>query len=255
MKKVRLVFMIFMSFAFLLLASSCLSKHNKCVEYLSRYEHNENIAYVDSGAIYFHNTKIKLENGINGENILYISSEKIYLHIGSSIYVTDYNFSNLEKMHTFERVGTNSRYTMYNQNFVCYEDSKGKLVYFIEESVEMAVDEFPCDTEYVITKDGSSNPVYYVTDKKTNETKKINTSNNSKIFELEQAKYLEKLIALPIDNVKEYDGEIYVNCVSDFIVTTYKYDFETETYTFVDWTEAFGNCKMFFVKSGIGKNK
>lgn len=228
--------------------------HQEAIEYLQQFEDNPNIAYVDNGDIYFGNKRIHFFNeeidGYTVRDILYISKKNIYFYAefqkNTNIYVSDHNFKNIEKIYSIEDVES---VTMYSENEIRFSRNEEKYLYTINEDKMAKVEEFPTiKREYefrIIDKMGNKNDKIEITKNQTGEKKTVNLTE---ILEIDQAKQIKDITGyFDIASVNQNNEMLYISCVSNFIVTTYSFDFESETVSFADWSEAYGSVSVYII--------
>ena len=228
--------------------------HQDALEYLRQFEDNPNIVYVDNGNIYFGNERIVFYDeeidGYTVRDILYISQKSVYFYAESqkntNIYVCDHNFENVEKIYSIEKAES---IDMYSENEIRFSKNEEKYLYIINEKRMVKVDEFPAiKREYefrIIDKIGYKNDKIEITKNQTGEKKTIKLTE---ILDIDQAKQLKKITGyFDIDSVSQSNEKLYISCVSNFIVTTYSFDFESETISFADWSEAYGSVSVYII--------
>ena len=249
--------------------NSCTSnKEKEAIEYLSQFERNESFNYIVQHIdIYTKNKQITIyeEELLEDSNILFVSKSSIYFSVKISknhyeVYKTDYACSYSEKI--FE-TRCSSIY-MIDKDTIVYEDEEIVTKYSIKNDTyeQCDIEDIGVifqNSEYYSLEFKKRKPHFFktikdfcITDINSQETKIINNEHLEELLKVEQAKHLNDLLGIEIRGIKLVEDKIYVICESgeypDFIVTTYLYDFENESFTFVDWVQVFDleRFSMFF---------
>lgn len=236
--------------------SSCNSeKKKRAIEYLSQFERNENINHVDDLYIYTKGKLISIyeEELLEDSDILFVSKSSIYFSVRVEknhyeVYKTDHDCSYSEK--TFET--DNLRiYRMINEDIIiCEKDA----IYYKCSIKNNTCEEFDKNDIQSLRSSRYSYEIkehkphffkkikdFCITDNDSQETRIFNEENMGDLLKVEQASYLNDLVGLEINGVILLNDKIYIRCISGnyphFIITIYLYDFESETFTFMDWTE------------------
>lgn len=254
-KSVILITILF--FALLLSSCSCslFKNHDEALEYLRKYEDNPNIVYVDNQAIYFGNRKIEFYgkeiDGKEVKHIIYVDNNKIYFYARlrkkESVYFCDHNFEKIEKICDLENVGSIS---MSSEREIRYTKDGEKYIYNIEDGKTEKVQSYPETGElyaFLVKDDiGGKNDEIVFTKKQTGEKKVLRAVD---VLKLEQAKTLKEITGyFDVDDcVREKNGTLYISFLSNFIVSTYSYDFETGNVQFLDWSEASGSVHVYIL--------
>ncbi|MBE6673888.1 MAG: hypothetical protein E7596_02140 [Ruminococcaceae bacterium] len=240
--------------------SSCNSKKEKrAIEYLSQFERNESFNYVVQDIdIYTKNKQITIyeEELLEDSDILFVSKSSIYFSVRVEknhyeVYKTDHDCSYSEKI--FETCCSNIY--MIDNDTIVYKDDENITKYSIKNDTYKQCDttdfgEIFRNTEYYSLEIKKRKSHFFktikdfcITDINSQETKIINNEYLEELLKVEQAKYLNDLLKIEIRGITLVEDKIYVRCVSgefpDFIVTVYSYDFENESFTFVDWVQIF----------------
>lgn len=259
-KKIMLYFVstiVFMVFLLIWFSSCGISnKHKQAIEYMENYNDIENIAYVDNEKIYFSHINMNYQEELaeyDVTKILYVSFDKIYFCSSFqkkvNIYVCNHSFDDVNEIHSYNKEANIINISMVSNDEIWYIDDNGKNVYNIEKNEVQIVDDFPV-VEKIYDIHEYTNSIFKqdtleIKNIQTNEVKIIEISQ---ILEQEVAKRLKEITGcFEIDYAFENGGEIYVNCLSNFVVSTYLYDFKTEKFEFVGWSEAYGSYHVFFL--------
>ena len=239
--------------------SSCNSKKEKqAIEYLSQFGRNESFNYVVQDIdIYTKNKQITIyeEKLLKDSDILFVSKSSIYFTVRIrknyyEVYKTDYACSYSEKI--FE-TDNSSIYRMINEDIIICKNDKTYYKHNIKNNTCEQIDKYNIQSlrsscySFEIKE---HKPHFFkkikdfcIIDNDSQETRIFNEENMGALLKLEQASYLNDLLGIEINGVILLDDKIYFRCVSGnyphFIITTYLYDFESETFSFVDWVEIY----------------
>ena len=237
--------------------SSCNSKKEKqAIEYLSQFERNGNFNYVVEDLYVYTKDKtitMREEELLKDSDILFVSKSNIYFSIkveenNYEVHKTDYDCSFSEKIFETNNL---SIYRMINEDtIICKKD----MIYYQCSIKNNTCEQIDKDNIQSLRSSHYSFEIkehkphffkkikdFRITDNDSQETRIFNEENMGDLLKLEQANYLNDLLGLEINGVILLNDKIYIRCVSGnyphFIITTYLYDFENETFTFMDWVE------------------
>lgn len=216
----------------ILVFSSC-NTAKQIKEYLEPIEHNENMVFADDHYVYFHNNKIEHDVKMNVEHI---TRQDIYYSTveKENVLITKYDINVKETTNVISFEGDKNSIEFYN-DWIKYDTSNGSKLFSLKE-----LKEYDYNNELI----QKENSIYTYIDgnivnNSTNEKKKIEFNDSSKIYNTVEAEHLKQLGAsFNLEFVKIYREKIYVVVGNDyFIDTVYLYDFETEEFTYLDWNE------------------
>ena len=232
-------------------------KEMQAIEYLKQFEQNESVNYVDKLYIYTKDKRISIyeEELLKDSDILFVSKSNIYFSIkvqknNYEVYKTDYACSYSEKI--FE-TDNSSIYRMINEDIIICKNDKTYYMCSIKNDTCEEIDKNDIQSlqsSYYSFEIKEHKPHFFkkikdfcITDNDSQETRIFNEENMGALLKLEQASYLNDLLGIEFRSVTLLNDKIYIHCVSGnyphFIITTYLYDFENETFTFVDWVEIY----------------
>lgn len=247
----------------LLFTVSCFSTRKDrelALEYMSQFEHNENIVHKFIDGLYYNGEIILETNELSSQpmKILFATNEFFYYRKKENgffnVYKSDYDLQSNEMI--FSTVKLDGDIAMKNEETIVYynrvDELCGSKEYVYEYNISTKKQAFVDEEfwEYVNYNDKYSCEKSKITNKETNETKTIKTKD---ILEVEQAKVLDDYLGIEIRSIRLRQDKIYVQCRScdnfgfNSIITTYLYDFETEEYTFVDWVYTIDDAESYSV--------
>lgn len=242
-------------------------RNEKAIGYLSQFPKNENVIYVDRyNRIYLHNRTIEPPDSIsNNENsILYVNANNIFYYKRDNdtkkitVYRTDYSYCKTEKVYSYKTDNVIS-ISMPNENTICYSQYEKYYIYCIDsEQVTLITkaeyeEKAYCSNEYYSVEKESKHGyirLLRITEKNTGKTKVIEKDSLDNLLKVEQASVLNNYEKLEILDFILKNDQIYIQCWSCGVVTTFLYDFDSEFYTYIDsFYEAkdYLNLQTFFL--------
>lgn len=261
--KIAKIITIILMLLTILLSTSCFSistrnDHKLALEYLSQFEHNENIMYEFIDGLYYNGEIILKTKELSFQpiNILYATNDFFYYKKRENgfdnVYKSDYALQSNEKI--FSTIRLDGGIAMKNEETIVYYNRTEGLF-----GSEVQVYEYDIVTkEQSLANNGfwenlKSNAEYLydenqITKKLTNETKTIKIND---ILMVDQAKILDDYLGIRFRDIRLYEDKIYVVCQStdnfgfNSIITIYLYDFETEEYIFFDWVYTIDDAESY----------
>ena len=244
-------------FALVIFLSSCnLKQKNEAIEYIKQFERNENIFYVDDVKITTKNKEIVLddENLLEGNNILFVSDDSIFFKRDSlnkvEICKTDYNCSFATEIYSYEDKDKGRYVYMLNEDKIVYSNDDGKFIYSISSK---QLDAYIGDSIFDLNKGNSyysyekydvgklfeHKNEFHITEKESGITKIINDNILIESPNPVQIKHLNDLVGVKLHKLLIVDKNIYFQCKSENIITTFLYDFASESIKFIDWVQIY----------------
>lgn len=231
-------------------------KQKEILNYLEKYEQSSDIFYSDDKYIYLKDKVIEIDN-IKDYKVkpLYVTKEYIFFadyrsnnnKINRIIYKSNHDFTNMEIIYSYEG-GNVLHIYMPNENEILYSDINNEdYRYYIKEQklveyngetfydVMLKNDYYYCKKHKKRNGIGSIDYWFEIIDCKTGETKKIDKNIFESLIENEIAYYLNENIGIHYKQVMLIKDKIYLQCSSGSIITTYEYDYESETLIYLDW--------------------
>lgn len=243
-------------FVFSLFLSSCNSNKKDAIEYMQQFERNENIFYVDDIKIITKNEEIILddENLLKGNSILFVSDNSIFFQKDSlnkvEIYKTDYSCSFATEIYSYEDNDKGRYVYMLNEDEIVYSNNEGKFIYSISDK---QLDVYTGDSIFDLNKENSyysyekydvgklfeHKKEFHITEKESGITKIINDMTLIESSNIVQIKQLNDMVGIKLHKLFLIGKNIYFQCKSENIITTFLYDFESEAIEFIDWVEIY----------------
>lgn len=261
-----LLFIVVFSMIAIMLNINEQKRGEKAIEYLSQFPKNENIIYVDRyNKIYLHDRTIEPSKSIDGVNaILYVTANNIFYYKHdtdiqkTTIYRTDYNYFETEIVYSYQNDNVFS-ISMPDANTIVYSAKDNYYAYFVDSMKNVLISQAEHDKMayyeneyYSVEREAKSGYVerLKITELSTGKTNVIEKGKLDNLLKVEQAAALSEYGKIQIVGFILKDNRIYIQCWTCGAITTYLYDFKSESYSYIDSFYAasdYQNLQTFFV--------